>query len=55
MEKVTPMPEVVSDSGAELAQEFGKISVLEALAQPAQEDITPSMTWQSVWSNKEDR
>lgn len=33
----------------------GKISILEALAEPAPEDITPSMSWQSAWSNKEDR
>lgn len=39
----------------EIGKNIGKISVLEALAQPSNEDISPSMTWQSTWGNKEDR
>lgn len=50
-------PEIVDDQlrVEEIGETIGKISVLEALAQPAQEDISPSMTWQSAWTGKEDR
>ncbi len=36
-------------------QKIAKICVLEALAKPAQGNIAPSMTWQSVWTSKEDK
>lgn len=38
-----------------VAEEVGKMSVLEALAEEAPENLTPSMTWQSAWTGKEDR
>lgn len=38
-----------------VTKDLGKVSVLEALAIPSEEHVTPSMTWQSAWANREDR
>lgn len=55
MEIVQPSVEVDGDVAAKAVTDLGRVTVLEQLAQPATANITPSMTWQSAWTNKEDR
>lgn len=55
----TLSPEVqeseIHENLEQIASDVGKMSVLEALAVEAPDDLTPSMTWQSAWSGKDDR
>lgn len=48
-------PEATTKTSPEITLEIGKLSVLEALAKPAEDNLTPSMTWQSAWSGREDK
>lgn len=37
-----------------VAPEIGKVSIFSLLAEESQ-NVTPGMTWQSAWGNREDR
>lgn len=43
-----------AEKTAEHIKSIGRVTVLELLAEPT-ETLTVDMTWQSAWTNKEDK